>query len=334
MDTIWTTQGFPEMTFAEMQDPGRAGELISRWVSEHLAEDLYLDFKRKSDPATGAPNDDDRRNYAKALSGFANSDGGLIVWGVVAEKEDNRDPESSDVARDVVPIFPLNTFVTSLNDITAYSTKPAVPGVQNLPVETEPGNDAGYVVTYVPAGLNPPYRAENDCNNNYYRRSGSRFHPLEPYELRDIVFRFRYPKLDLHLYYSVGKIEHHVHEYALEVSITNRGPTALKDYKIAIAVPLGVDTKHHPGAELWRSEELLSADGGMRYNELSAILPPKFTVYPGEYVTIVGRGRPLRMSYWVTAENYETHGIVSFTVYGTDMPPVVSAKPFREMHNF
>ena len=47
-----------------------------RWIEDAPAqqeeEDLYLDFKRKSDSKPNA-NDDDKKNLAKSISGFANT---------------------------------------------------------------------------------------------------------------------------------------------------------------------------------------------------------------------------------------------------------------------
>ena len=60
---------------------GEAG--IDAFISDRQSEELYLDFKRSADQ--GAANklaQHDRQNLAKAISGFGNSEGGVIVWGV------------------------------------------------------------------------------------------------------------------------------------------------------------------------------------------------------------------------------------------------------------
>jgi hypothetical protein len=55
-------------------------------------EDLHLDFKQLQRPFEHR---DDKRNLAKALSGFANSDGGIIIWGIDA-REKNGEPDCSN----------------------------------------------------------------------------------------------------------------------------------------------------------------------------------------------------------------------------------------------
>ena len=63
---------------------GRVQELITR----DAPETLYLDFKAKSDPSDGTGLDrPDRENLAKALSGFANAAGGVLLWGVAEHRE-------------------------------------------------------------------------------------------------------------------------------------------------------------------------------------------------------------------------------------------------------
>jgi predicted HTH transcriptional regulator len=49
-------------------------------------ESLYVDFKEVANPTNPMKQNDDKENFAKALSGFANSNGGVLIWGVREEK--------------------------------------------------------------------------------------------------------------------------------------------------------------------------------------------------------------------------------------------------------
>src|SRR5438105_2235610 len=80
------------MTFREL----RSVDVIA-FVKEQRREDLMLDFKLA--PAAFA-NRDDRKTLTVAVSGFANSSGGLIVWGVDARQDD----DGIDCAQRVEPI--------------------------------------------------------------------------------------------------------------------------------------------------------------------------------------------------------------------------------------
>ncbi|MBK9626121.1 MAG: ATP-binding protein [Rhodocyclaceae bacterium] len=69
---------------------------VEAFVVDRQAEELFLDFKRSSndgnDKRLSSP---DRKNLAKAISGFGNSEGGVIVWGV----DCSTDYDGADVAK-------------------------------------------------------------------------------------------------------------------------------------------------------------------------------------------------------------------------------------------
>jgi hypothetical protein len=187
---------YPQTVAAEIEQLGEesAAAVVQRWLGQ--PENPYIDFKTK-DPKGISPRAsvNDKRNLSKAMSGFGNSDGGLIVWGVEAK----RTPDGEDVASELKPIVGLAIFHSDLNDLIRYATKPTVPGVVNYRVFEDKPGDRGYVVTLVPPGTHPPYRAEYDNNNHFYKRAGSQFYPMEPYDLRDVIFRQNYPKLEVAL---------------------------------------------------------------------------------------------------------------------------------------
>jgi predicted HTH transcriptional regulator len=57
---------------------------------------------------------DDKRNLAKCLSGFANSSGGIIVWGVDARKN----AQGIDCASAASEIASIRQFLSRLNELT------------------------------------------------------------------------------------------------------------------------------------------------------------------------------------------------------------------------
>jgi predicted HTH transcriptional regulator len=73
--------GRAEQLFVRIREKGAAE--IHGMIAAQFTEELFLDYKRSSTTLPSARlNDDDRKNLAKAISGFANSEGGVIVWGV------------------------------------------------------------------------------------------------------------------------------------------------------------------------------------------------------------------------------------------------------------
>ena len=150
-------------------------------------EDLQLDFKTVKPSFTR----DDRKNLAKALSGFANSAGGLIVWGVDARRIDE-----VNVASELQPIADLNMLISNLNSATGELVSPSVDGVRHKPIPDGPGSRSGYAVTLVPASQSGPHMAKGR-EHRYYKRSGDRFYRLEHFDLEDMFGRRPHPDLKL-----------------------------------------------------------------------------------------------------------------------------------------
>jgi hypothetical protein len=86
--------GRAEDLFERISVGGEAA--IDQMIGDRQSEELFLDFKRSADHGAGTRlHVNDRNNLAKAISGFGNSEGGVIVWGV-----DCRDiAGTGDVAR-------------------------------------------------------------------------------------------------------------------------------------------------------------------------------------------------------------------------------------------
>src|ERR1022692_4832237 len=72
--------GRAEDLFALITDRGEPA--IDEFIAEWQSEELFLDFKRSASNGAGRRlTDHDRDNLGRAISGFGNSEGGLIVWG-------------------------------------------------------------------------------------------------------------------------------------------------------------------------------------------------------------------------------------------------------------
>jgi len=59
-------------------------KMVDRFIQEKQEEHLTLEFKTVKN--AGLLDKNDKKNFAEALSGFSNSSGGVIVWGVETKK--------------------------------------------------------------------------------------------------------------------------------------------------------------------------------------------------------------------------------------------------------
>ncbi len=169
-------------------------EEIRDLIRRKQEENIFIEFKRKSHPNRGSLSDDDKKNYAIALSGFANSEGGLLIWGVKADKPDE---ESPAVATQLIPITKLQAYLSNLNSLTGQAVVPIVDGVENFHIQNPDHPDTGYIVTYVPKTnlTGCAHRAQVQGTKQYYKRSGDGFYVMEHYDLMDVINRIKHPRV-------------------------------------------------------------------------------------------------------------------------------------------
>jgi schlafen family protein len=98
-------------------------ETIDRFIAEEISEELFIDYKRSSSDGNEKKlSQTDRENFARAIAGFGNSEGGIIVWGV----DCRTDPERGDVPSGKYPLQNPKRFVSYLEGASSGCTLPPV----------------------------------------------------------------------------------------------------------------------------------------------------------------------------------------------------------------
>jgi hypothetical protein len=174
-------------------DPVKSIEALCN-AADPTYENDWIEFKQ--DP--GIAGDSLKGIWLEALSGFANSGGGVIVWGVVAKK----DPATNtDFASATKPVKNPAAFKSRLIELQRQGTDPPVPNVEiqrqgtdppvpNVEIESYPrGSPAeGYVICHVPVSPYRPHRAETKGCKQYFIRAGDSFFVASVAQLRSLFF--------------------------------------------------------------------------------------------------------------------------------------------------
>ena len=161
---------------------------VREFLSQGQGETVHPEFKTISKvPLTR----DDRRNVAKALSGFANSGGGIVVWGIDARKN----KEGVDAASERRSIAHLAKLVSDLNSLTGQLVSPIVDGVRHEMIPEE--GDVGYAKSLIPQSQATPHMAKGG-EDRYYKRAGDSFYRMEHFDLEDMFGRRPRPDLRFH----------------------------------------------------------------------------------------------------------------------------------------
>jgi Putative DNA-binding domain len=152
------------------------------------AEDLYFEAKRCADLFS----ETDQEHLAEALAGFANADGGVLIYGLVAEGGDRDKP---DIVTRVERVKKLDLTNSRILALVGQLVEPPVPNVQVVPREFDRLPGEGFVLVYVPPSDLVPHRSRKD--REYYRRHGQGFYRMEHFEIAEVFGRRRRPSLSL-----------------------------------------------------------------------------------------------------------------------------------------
>lgn len=204
-----------EKIFERLKSEGE--DALDRFLATFQVEHLFLDFKRATgDGDSGNLEQRDRNNLAKAISGFSNSEGGVIVWGIAC----HRNLSGADVAQAKHPIKDIKRFQSWIEDATSRCTIPPNTGVQTAAIEPIKAGD-GFLATYIPKSETTPHRDIH--NDQYYIRAGSSFQPV-PHDVLAGLFGRRPSARIFHtLHFKPATYSQGCVRCKVEVHLTNGG---------------------------------------------------------------------------------------------------------------
>jgi hypothetical protein len=210
-----------EELFLRIREGGAAE--IHAMINAPVVEELFLDYKRSSTTFPAAtPSDEDKKNLAKAIAGFGNSEGGVVVWGV-----DCRQTAAGDVPTGPVPIIQPMTLKTLFDNAIGGLTLPAHSAVENIAL-LDASSTSGYVVTHVPVGLHVPYRTLYP-KQDYYIRAGSGFQPTPHGVLAGMFGRVPQPTVVPIITLQTAPASQSVLRLCLLVTFVNKGRGLAED---------------------------------------------------------------------------------------------------------
>lgn len=191
-------------------------EDIEYLIRNEVEEDVHLDYKEgralaKTNPA--------RFDITKDVSSFANSDGGILVYGIA--EHDHRPRE----------ISPINgrDFTKEWLENIIQSIQPRIEGVKIFPVRMDDIEKSIYIVQ-IPRSESAPHMAKD---KRYYKRFNFQSAPMEDYEVRDLYNRLSIPKLlidNCAFYVEEENIE--TITYHLAAAVINHGKCSCESYKL------------------------------------------------------------------------------------------------------
>ena len=152
---------------------------IQALIDNHAEEGVHLELKRAN--ALSKENAD---KVTKTFSAFANSDGGIVVYGVA---EDNH------VASEY-SFVDGNKITTEYISIIARYVQPSVEGLKIYPIRKDGDFSKSIYVVQVPRSDEAPQMAKD---HRYYKRNNVESIPMEDFDVKDVMNRIHNPKLGI-----------------------------------------------------------------------------------------------------------------------------------------
>lgn len=174
----------PEQLFESLDSSAAIHALIGK------TEDFHLDCK-----VWPTDDGDAQRVVAKAVCGFANGDGGVIVIGMIAKAGPNKD--DPDQIQATQPVADTTLVKTRVQDLIGQLVEPGITGVRVNEINDSTGTKSGFVTVLVPATEGLPCRSRKDWK--FYQRISSGTYPMEYFQIADMFGKRRRPMLELHL---------------------------------------------------------------------------------------------------------------------------------------
>jgi hypothetical protein len=153
---------------------------LEEWCAHGERESVHLEAKTGR-LESGNVRATDMEHLAKTLSAFANTDGGVLVFGVRTE---------GDVLVEPVAIESLARYAERLQAASRDITTPTIPGLRFRLIPQPNADDAGAVAVLVPLTDALPFRAEGPgatTTGRYYLRGRADSDPM-PHQILAALF--------------------------------------------------------------------------------------------------------------------------------------------------
>lgn len=212
------------MSAREQWERFKAGDwaIVEEWA-DGVEESLHLEFTT-ADSAKGKPRERHLDKLARSVSGFANVEGGILVFGI------ETDGKVLDKSTRIVHVVDCQRFHTEIASRLRDIVVPRVAGVEVASVEDPRQSGEGVVAVYVPASSHGPHRAamkSDGVKGKYYMRT-TRSTDVMPHGILAAMFgRPPVPRVRL--------VVHWQRRYVIQLAVRNLGPGWADDMLIRLA---------------------------------------------------------------------------------------------------
>jgi hypothetical protein len=208
--------------FDSLDAYSRLNGLIANGEAEHQ----HLECKSPSSPHL---NPGLRAQIGEAVSGFANSGGGVILWGMSTVRHA---ASGLDVLNQIEPIGQVRRFAQQVELAIPSQALPVVEGVQQRVLRETTRDTKGVLVTYIPSTEGDPIQSLHD--RMFYLRAGDEFVKM-PYEVLKRMFAGAAGPV-LHPVFDVRLVQEREGEWQIPIVLVNESSAVARDTQVSLTI--------------------------------------------------------------------------------------------------
>ncbi|MFH1222975.1 MAG: ATP-binding protein [Pseudomonadota bacterium] len=152
-------------------------ERINSLIENRVPEDLHLDYKQELKFAR----DEDKKELLADVCAFANSGGGIILFGISEERIGN---SHTGIPATVAPINIENQdeIIRKIDQSVKDSIEPVIYGIRIGFIE-----NTGVLAIFIPYSLNTPHMVKYAGTSKFYARGNACKYQMNVYQIRDMA---------------------------------------------------------------------------------------------------------------------------------------------------
>lgn len=178
---------------------------LEELIGEGACEDLFFECKAPTQPKV---NKDVKVKLAEAISGFSNTEGGILFYGIETSKLSHL---QADVMIEIPRLGNIKNFTTHLVNNIPTLTMPAVTNFQTRIIKKSSKDSSGVLVLYIPKRDRP---VQSLMDGKFHFRGGDQFIEAAYSVIERLFASNNSPdivvKLDDYKYSSIGNGSHNL----------------------------------------------------------------------------------------------------------------------------
>lgn len=155
---------------------------LERLLASYASESLHLDFKE----ALKSPGDDLLNGLSKAISGFSNADGGVLIYGISEDKK-------AQTAFNLAPTEHCAAYDQKIQEMISRLTAPTNSKIVLKQILSAKNSGKGYIVVLIPKSEIAPH--QDIRSKKYYQRAGESHTEMHHYQIADLFGKRLSPEL-------------------------------------------------------------------------------------------------------------------------------------------